>query len=100
MSTDEGFRIRNGTDRPTDAEAEAGVAMEDSRPQTPEDETQLDISTTTVATVAMGFLNPRKRKHIGVVQSLKAIAMSSCVFLISPRGRTCSSDDLFASSSY
>ena len=82
MSTDEGFRLRNGTNRPTDPEAEAGVLMEDSRPQTPEAEHDafLNIPATMVATVAMGFLNPKKRKHIGVVQSLKAIAMSSCVF--------------------
>ena len=68
--------------------------MEDSRPQTPEPESEalLTFPTMTVAAVGMGFLNPRKRKHISVVQSLKAIAMSSCVFLMSLHGRAHSSD--------
>ena len=75
--------------------------MEDSRQQSPEpesSETLLTFPTTAAAAVGMGFLNPKKRKHIGVVQSLKAIAMSSCVFLISSRGRTHSSDDFIHNS--
>ena len=91
MSTDEGIRLRNGTHRPTDPEAGQAV-MEDNRQQTPEADALLNFPTRAVATVAMGFLNPKKRKHIGVVQSLKAIAMSSCVFIISLHGRAHPSD--------
>jgi len=92
MSTDDGFRLRNGTRRPTDGEVEAGVAMDDSSHQTPEEREAFLSPPTKKA--AMTFLNPRKRKHIGVVQSLKVIANSSGVFLLClfMVRRTCSSD--------
>ena len=87
MSTDEGFRLRNATKRPTDdAEAEAGVTSPDNRQPTTEERTKPLLNFSTMA--ATRFLNPRKRKHIGVVQSLKAITMSSCAFPMPLRGRT------------
>ena len=77
MSTDEGFRLRNGTNRLTDEEAEDG------RQETPEPAPQPEresLLPTMATAVSMGILSPKKRKHIPVVRSLKAIAMSSCVF--------------------
>ena len=89
MSTDQGFRLRNGTNRLSDAEAEGG------RQETPEPELQPDREAllndlpTMTAAVSMGILSPKKRKYIPVVQSLKAIVMSSCMCSPMPlRGRT------------
>jgi len=84
MSTDEVFRLRNGTRRPTN----------DSLQQIPEEgEAFLGLPT---KKAAMTFLNPRKRKHIGVVRSLKVVANSSCAFLLCVlRGRTRSSAELY-----